>query len=264
MKLGSATSNSFLIGTSELRVGPLASAGKLSQAHSIGLVDSVTVTVGQKTVDLMGGFPQTTVASAVVEQTAQISGVLREYSRRNIGVMLGAGILAAATAVETTIAADLAANATTVTVASAAGLAVGDVVVIYQEGRPELVSVVKITAIATNDLTIAANTLANAYTAALGTIHLYKANQIAIGDVDQVHYFSASTVAIGASGKPEGFNFWKVSVGGDGVFQNNPKDFSSTTLNLKVSQPTFEDLDTGGSLNAIAGQATDHPLGLRY
>ena len=44
MPLGSAKTRQFNLGTSELRVAPLTSAGRLLPAHSVGLVDSTPST----------------------------------------------------------------------------------------------------------------------------------------------------------------------------------------------------------------------------
>jgi len=90
--IGAAKSRKFAIGTSELRIGPLSKAGKLTQDYTVGLVDSVELVVEQTVVDLKGGFPQTNMDSAVTDQSAQITAACREFSRRNLGIMLNQGL----------------------------------------------------------------------------------------------------------------------------------------------------------------------------
>lgn len=259
-QLGSPVTSAFQIGTAELRIGPMSSAGKLSQAHSIGLVDSVGVTISQETKELEGGFPKNLIASAVTKQLGTISATFREYSRRNLSVLLGAGIVAAATPVATTIAADLALNAAGATLASGTGFTAGDICVIYQTGKPETVSVVKLLTVSSNAVTWAANSLANAFTAAQGVINFYKANEVPLGAVTSVNYFSATAVWTSASGKPDFFNFWKVSVGGNMDFKTNADDFASSDMELKILLPSAADI--AGDLSPVASIIATNPMGL--
>ena len=90
--IGSAQTRKFSIGTAELRVGPLNMAGRLTQAHSVGLIDSSSFSVEQTVVDLKGGFPQVINDSAITEQMSTVTGTLREFSRRNLGILMGQGL----------------------------------------------------------------------------------------------------------------------------------------------------------------------------
>lgn len=144
--IGAAKSRKFAIGTSELRIGPLSSAGKLTQDYTVGLVDSVVLSVEQTVVDLKGGFPQTIMDSAVTDQSAQVTATCREFSRRNLGIMLNQGLayvsdddtndakttLSAGVAPITATAAAVSGGTLTVTYASqtAAPYNVGDTVVL--------------------------------------------------------------------------------------------------------------------------------------
>ena len=91
-KLGAPSTNKFNIGTAEVRIGPMASANKLTQSHSIGLVDNATVEITQNSVDLLGGFPQVLVDTAVISQEATMTATLREFSQRNFNVLIGEGV----------------------------------------------------------------------------------------------------------------------------------------------------------------------------
>lgn len=259
-KLGTPITNEFPIGTAELRIGPMTSAGKLGQANSIGLVDKTNVKVSQETKELEGLFPKVLIASAVTKQLATVMATFREMSRKNLSVLLGAGIVAAATPVSTTIAADVALNATGATLASGTGFAVGDICVIYQTGKPETVSIVKIATLVTNAVTWAASSLSVALTAADGVINFYKANEVPLGDVTKVNYFSASAIWSSTSGAPNFFHFWKVSVGGSMDFNTSGDDFASSDMELKVLQPGAADL--AGNLAGIATIQATNPMGL--
>ena len=142
--IGAAKSRKFAIGTSELRIGPLNMAGRLTQDYTVGLIDTAVLSVEQTVVDLKGGFPQTIMDSAVTDQSAQITATCREFSRRNLGIMLNQGLayvsdddandakttLAAAVAPITATAASVSGGTVTVTFASqtAAPYSVGETI----------------------------------------------------------------------------------------------------------------------------------------
>jgi hypothetical protein len=265
-KLGSAQTKKFSIGTAEVRVGPLASAGRVTQANSIGLVDSATVEVTQTSVDLKGGFPQQIQDTAVTEQATTMSATLREMSRRNLKILLGEGLDAGAAPVDvaslvvTAVLVD--GTSFDVTASEGANFAVGDTVVIYPDGQPENVSVDKITGIATDTITVA-NGLAVAVDGTADTIHIYVANQIAIGAVTQTNYFSVSLVqAENSTGRPVGFNFWKAALGGSMTFATNATDFASNDLSLKILQPASSEFGAGQPLVHLADVIPNNPTGM--
>jgi hypothetical protein len=260
--LGSPVSDNFSIGVAEVRLGTMQNAGKLTQANSIGLVDEATVSIAQESVDLEGGFPRKLVASAVTRQTGTVSATFREYSRRNMDIILGNGIPEAVTSVATTVTADALITATSLTVADEAGFAPGDVVAVYQDGRPESVSVVKLTAVSADTLTFPANSLAQAYATAGGVINVYKANPVKLGAVSRINYFSATLVQLGSSGKPTVWNFWKCSIGGNMDYATSAEDFASSTMELKVLEPSATDYGVGGPLVHAAAMIADHPMGM--
>lgn len=265
-KLGSAQTQKFSIGTAEVRVGPLSSAGRLTQANSIGLVDSASVEISQTSVDLKGGFPQQIVDTAVTEQTSTLSATLREYSRRNLQIMLGAGLDAGAAPVDvkSLIVDAVAIDGTTVTVTAASGanFSIGDIVVMYPEGRPEDVCVDRITAISIDALTLE-NGVAVALDGTTETVNIFVANQVAVGAVTQTNYFAVSLVqSENSSGRPVGFNFWKAALGGSMTFSTNATDFASNDLSLKILQPANAEYGVGGSLLHLANIIPANPTGM--
>ncbi len=264
MPVGAPRSKKFQIGTAELRVGPMSAALKLLQTHSVGLVDSVTVTVAQESVDLEGGFPKQLIDSAIVRQTAEISGVLREYSRRNLRMMLGEGVGASVTAdVSSTVATNASAAATSVILATAGatGMAAGDLLVSYKVGAPENVQVLRILSIAVDTLTLDTDTPL-LFDLVVGD-PVFLARPVAIGAVSQTNYMAVSVVQKeNSTGRPIVWNFWKASISGNLDYASNSEDFASSTATLKALQPSAEEYGIGGALAHLADIIPSHPTGL--
>jgi len=198
-KLGSPVTTKFDIGTAELRLGPLSKANLLTQAESIGLIDDATYTVNQVSVDLLGSFPKVPVDTAVTEQTATVSATMREYSRRNMRIMLGDGLAGVApTDISSTLdtAADVAAGANVLNVATGDGalFAADDVVIVFPTGRPQDVSVLQIASVATDAITFKTNHVTaadyNALTETGTVFQIYVAHQVPIGAITKTNYFS--------------------------------------------------------------------------
>ena len=265
-KLGAPVTSKFPIGTAELRVGPLTKAGRLTQANSVGLVDQATVEVTQNSVDLKGGFPQLLIDTAIIDQEATISATLRESSRRNIKIMLGEGLDASApTDVSSLIVTSVALDGTSfdVTAASGANFTVGDTVVMYIDGQPESVCVDKITNIATDTITIE-NGLAVAMDGTADTVHIYVANQVAIGGVSSTQYFAVSLVQVeNSTGRPIGFDTWKAANSGSMSYATNATDFGSFDLELKILQPSTADYTTG-DLTHLSTVIPGNPSGMFF
>jgi len=266
MSLGTPRTNKFKIGTAEVRIGPLTSANKLTQAHSIGLLDKVTVEVSQESVDLEGGFPKFLADTAIIRQASSVTATLREYSRRNIKAMLGAGVSGTEpTGAVTTLSADAAVDAVSVTVTSATGIVPGDLIVLYPTASPEQITVARVTAVSTNTLTLDAGTpILFDYTAANG-VAVYAARQVAIGDVSSTNYFAVQVIEIEkASGRPVGYNFWKSAVSTGMTDASNADDFASTDLTLKLLAPAAAEYGTGGDLEHLANIIPSHPVGMYF
>lgn len=266
-KLGSPQTTKFSIGTAELRIGPLTQAMALTQAESVGLIDNATVEVTQESVDLTGGFPKVLVDTAVVSQEATITATLREYSRRNIQVMLGEGVVAVASEpadVATTIDAPVAQDDTAVSVTSETGFVTGDICVIYQNASPASVTVARVQSVAAGTITLDTDT-PTLFAYSSGD-HVYKANQVAIGAILETNYFACDMLQLERStGRPVGFSFWKASIGAGMTFQTNAEDFASTELNLKLLQPAAEDYATmTDPLYHLRDIIPTHPTGIYF
>lgn len=259
--LGKPRTKKFSIGTSELRVAPLANAGRLMTTHSVGLVDQVTVEVAAESVDLNGGFPRTLYDTAIVAQSMTIRGTLREYSRRNMKMLLGQGVAASDSAdVATTLSANVALGATALTVADSAGFAGGDLVGIYPDGFPEQVTVAQLTGTAVGSLTLETETpTLQAY---VSGAKIFKFQLVSIGNLNQTNYFSAMVIqAERSTGRPVIFSAWKAAIASGMNVANNSSDFASTELNLKVLQPAESEYAAGQPLEPMAARIAVSPLG---
>jgi hypothetical protein len=260
MALGSPVTNKFQIGTAELRLGAMTSAMKLLQANSVGLVDSVSVTIGQESVDLEGGFPKQLMDSAIVRQTAEVSAVLREYSRRNLKVALGDGVTSAVTDVSSTVGTSASAAATSLIVASGTGMSANDLIVAYKPGAPETVQILRIASISTNTLTLDSSTPLLFDLAVSDPVFIAK--QVAIGAVAQTNYMSAAVIQKeNSTGRPMVWNFWKASISGNLEYATNADDFASTTMTLKCLQPAAAEYGVGANLAHLANVIPAHPTG---
>jgi hypothetical protein len=261
MAFGSPRTNKFKIGTAELRIGALTSANKLLDTHSIGLIDSATVTVNQESVDLEGGFPKRLIDTAIVRQTAEITATLREYSRRNINTLLGNGVIAETTDVASTLANNESAGSTSVELASASGIIAGDIVTIYPVGSPEKVSVCRVASVATNTLTLDDDT-PMLYNGTAGD-PVFLSRPVSIGSVQKTNYFSVMLIEKeNATGRPVVWSFWKGAVASGMEVATNADDFASTDITIKLLEPAASEYAVAGALYHLNDIIPAHPIGL--
>lgn len=266
-KLGSPSTNKFSIGTAEVRLGPLSVANKMTQAHSVGLLDDATVEVSQNSVDLLGGFPQVIVDTAITSQETNLTATAREYSKRNIAVMLGEGASATYDAnVSSLVVSDVAAAGVTfdVSVGTGADFTVGTIVTIYPEGFPEQLSICRIASIAVDAITLDAETpVLFDYNGTTATINIFEAQPAAIGNITETNYFAVMLVQTDREfGRPVVFNFWKGAVGAGMTLGTNATDFASTEINIKLLQPAVSEYATGAPLEHLANIIPDYPVGM--
>jgi hypothetical protein len=267
-QLGSPVTNLFEIGTAEVRVGPLSMANKLTQAYSVGLIDSVSVEVSQDTVTLEGGFPRRTVDSAIVRQNASITCQAHEYSRRNLKVQLGEGIDASPPVdFETLLVSNEALGATVITVTTGDGdeFAEDDIIVIYPDGQPEKVSVCRVASVDGDNVTLDSGTpTLFAYDGTVDTIKIFLGHSVAIGGSPATQYFAVSVISQerGRDGRPRVWNFWKASVASGLSFSTNAENFAGTELKFNALQPAVSEYSSGGDLFHLANIIPTHPVGM--
>lgn len=264
MALGSPVTNSYQIGTAELRVGPLNKAGMLTQAHSVGLVDQVTISVSQESSELMGGFPQKLVDTAIVSQSMSITGTLREFSRRNIRTLLGEGTSETPVeSVTTTLSADASLGGTEISVAAGDGakFSAGELIVIYPVGSPEHLSICKVESVATDTITLASD-LPLLFDYKAGAM-VYSHEPVAIGAVSKTNYMAVQVIQKdNATGSPKIFQAWKASVSSGMEYATSTTDFGSTELSLNCLEPAAAEFATGGPLAHLSTIIPTYPTGM--
>lgn len=266
-QFGLPRTKKFNIGTSEVRVGPLSRANKLTSADSIGLLDGVTIEISQTSVDLMGGFPKVLVDTAITEQAGSATATMREYSRRNFGLLLGNGVGAVEPVdVSTNLVGNVAAGATTFKVSAGTGANIdpGDLVVVYPDGQPDKVSMCRVQGVATDVVSLDADTpLLHAYDSANGPVRVYVAHQVAIGGAATTAYMAVEIWQQERStGRPVGFKFWKAAISSGMNMQQGSADFASTDLQLKFLIPSAAEYGVGGPLAHLADIIPSNPMGL--
>ena len=265
-KLGSPSTQKYSIGTAEVRLGPQTSAMLLNQAsHSIGVLDSVTVEVAQESVDLLGGFPQTILDTAIINQTASVTATFREYSRRNIRTVLGESLEGTAPTDNASLIITNWTTGTDVTVSGGEGtqFAAEDIVVMYEDGKPETVTVSRIVSIATDVLTLDAANPTIALDGTTATVHIFQAHAVPVGDIDLTNYFAVQVIqSERKTGRPIGFQFWKAAIGAGLTLDTNATDFASNDMQLKLLTPAASEYAAGGDLLHIANVIPNNPTGM--
>ena len=261
MAIGSPQSDKFSIGTSEVRIAPLNLALKQMPIHSLGALDDVTINISNESVVKNAGFPQRQVAAAITQNLVSVTATPSEYSRRNIQILAGEAPEAAVTDVASTLAAPATAGATSITVATGDGskFTPGMLITLYPVGRPELLSIVKVSTVATDTITLATET---------PTLHAYAATvtqvfaTFPIGkSLTKTNYFSMQVIQSEFStGRPLPWNFWKASVSSGLELAMNATDFASTNLEISVLEPAASEYGTGGALEHVASLIAEYPI----
>lgn len=261
MAIGSPQTDKFPIGTAEIRIAELSRALKHLPTDSIGTLDDVTISVANTSVNKMAGFPQRTVATAITENNVSITGTVGEYSRRNIQVLSGEAAEAAVEDVVVTLQDAATAGASTLELATGDGakFQAGQLICLYIEGRPELLTVAKIDSITDDTLTLDSTTpTLHAYPALLTRI--YAAHPIG-KPITKTEYFSIQVVQSQFSdGRPLVWNFWKGAVTNGMEMVLNPTDFSTTSMEITCIEPAAKDFQAGGPLFDVADFVIEHPI----
>lgn len=267
MALGAPQTSKYKIGTAEVRIGALSNANKLTQAFSVGLLDSVTVEATQTSVDLKGGFPKFLADTAIVEQAVTVTATLREYSRRNLKLMLGEGVEDVEPADFQSMMADdniLGATTLDVTAADGASFTAGDLIIIYKKDVAEEVTVARVDSIATDTLTLDTNTpLLHAYNGTTDTVYVVIAHAVPLGAIVKTSYFCMDVIeSERATGRPLQWKFWKCALAAGMTVASNADDFASMDFQAKALAPAAADYGTGGDLEHMAAIIPANPMGL--
>lgn len=266
--LGSPKTRKAAIGTFEVRVGPLNKASLLTADNSIGIIDNVKLDFTIDSVQLLAGFPQKPVDTAVTKLVNGLTATFREYSRRNFNILIGNAVFdydLAATVVSGTVdtTTAIAAGATSIvmTAGFTGAFVAGDTVVIYDVNNPANVCIVQantwtagtktLTLLAATPLT-AAGGGTNVFAA--GTVvKAYKAQTIAGGALNNVNYFSMQLLRLDrGTNSPVGCNIWKAAIAGSSSIGAGVTDFASSELQVTFLEPAASEYAVGGSLVHLA------------
>lgn len=263
MALGSPITNKFNIGTAELRVGPMSSANKLLEAHSVGLIDSVSLNVDQEAAQLEGGFPRKLVDTAIIRQSSSITANIREYSRRNLNLLVGNGVSGVApTAFATTLGSTESAGSTVFDVPTGKGASftAGDLITIYPTGEPHKVSVCRVASISTDSITLDTGTPL-LFDYAIGA-PIFLSRPVAVGAVSQTNYFAVMMIQKeNATGRPLVWSFWKGAIATGLRLETNAEAFASTELQINLLEPAAAEFSGSGALLHLANIIPTNPIG---
>lgn len=261
MAIGSPQTEKFPIGTAEIRIAEMSKALKHLPSDSVGVLDDVTISITNNSVQKMAGFPQRPVATAITENIVTVTGTVGEYSRRNMQILAGEAPEPIVPDAVGVLASPAVSGATTLELATgqAAGFAAGQLLVVYVDGRPELMSIVKVASISDDTITLSADT---------PTLHPYQATvtRVFAGQpigkaVTKTNYFSVQVLQSDFStGRPIPWNFWKGSVTNGMELLQNPTDFSTTSMEIACMEPTAKDFQLGGPLEHVSAEIQQFPI----
>jgi hypothetical protein len=240
------------IGSVEVRVGPLSSAGKLTQANSLGVVDSFTFEGTINSVSYNALFPSKQIATAIIENLSKATLTYGESSARNLNLHFGNGLVAS-----------VAANATTL----ASTIAPGETYMIYPEGHPELMSLVQVASVSTDTVTVVTGqSLPVAYDlTTYPVVNVIKSQAVGFGAASYTQYFTVDAIKVGfTDGKPRVWRIWKASIGGTASIASSRTDFARPSMELSILAPDVKDVATLGALHHVAGEVAKYPLAAYY
>lgn len=240
---GEAKTNSFMLGSATVMIGPQADLFTLAPStHAIGLVKNFTVSNEPQYTDLTQGVKNQIVYSVMTGNRIRAQMEVYEYTSKNISYALGLnGSALTPIAATTTTSAATAAAATSITVTSPTGLTVGTWISI-QEGTDDKIFYRRITAVATNVLTLNAALPVALLTGAT----VQKVNVIDVGSTVDQPFLSAKIVGSLADGTEVGMLYPKIRITAGFTlgfttdnFGNLPMEF--TMYDLTSDDPNYAD-----------------------
>lgn len=276
-QLGAPKTKKAMIGTFEMRVGPLSKAGILAPSHSVGIVDNVKIDVQMDSVDLLTGFPQQAADTAITKFVTGFTATLRENSRRNLNILLGNSIadydLSSDTATKDSYAtlntsSLVAAGATTISTTAAMNpaLVAGDYIVIYDTADSTNTSICRVASQTGSSITLDSGTpLVNAF-AASSVVTVYRAKPIVGGGITGTpNYMSVQLLRTDrGTGRPVGFNFWKCTLASGMSWNASVTEFAGFDMNLKALIPAATEYAAGGSMAHLNNVIPYYPVFMAF
>lgn len=270
--LGSPKSGKTMIGTFELRIGSLSEALKMTSNHSVGIIDNVKIDMQMDSVDLLSGFPQQPVDTAITKFTTAVSAALRENSARNLKVLLGSpsnnsstvdaydatNVSSAVVSVRDaggTVTSQITKNVVCkLEVASASGFGSSDVITISNPKKPSQVHITTVSGAPSGNIISLATTFPfDIASTDITNLVVQKSKLVAGGDITGAPtYFTAQLLRTDRkTGTTVGFNFWKCAISSGISWNANVTEFATLDLNFKVLVPTSSDLTDSNRLSGV-------------
>lgn len=201
---GEARSESFMLGTATVMVGPMADLMNLNTAHSVGLVKNITMKTTPAFTDLTQGVKNTLVYSVMTANDVAVTGEMYEYTGQNLTYAAGLnGSAIKASSVTTTVATAIAAPIAPASTVATVSVKVGDGSkfaagqnVLVQVGSNDQVFPRKILSIAVDVLTLDSGFPVGI---PLGSTVTF-VNMVAIGSQADQPYLAAKIVGTMANG----------------------------------------------------------------
>lgn len=233
---GLANTNRFMLGAATLLLGPQADLFNLTRAdHSVGLIKNFALTAEPSFTELTQGVRNTVVFSVMTGHAVRGSAELYEFTAKNLAytAQMNGAQFVADTNIETTTSAAIDGTTTPVTsvaVVAATGLAVDDWILIQNPANPDDAVPRKITAVASNDLTVAP--AIERQFASGATVR--RMNFIEVGGKEETPFYSALVHGVLADGSEITVALPKVRVtnGLNLSFQTN--DYGNMPIELGV------------------------------
>lgn len=255
---GEAKTNSFMLGTATVMLGPQAQLFDLTPAeHSIGLVKNFTMTSEPQYTELTQGVKNTLVMSVLTRNVVRATMEVYEFTGKNIAYGLGLDASSMETPnVETTVANEVVGdgNIKAIPVASATNLAEGDVILLWDDSNDGVLPR-KIASIAMNTLTVD-KAIPDGVTLEVGA-KVQKVNRIDVGSLQEQPFLAAKVVGKLADGKSAVILIPKVRITKGFTlafstenFGNLPFEFS--VYDLVATDPLYADFKDRGSAAVYA------------
>lgn len=154
---GEAITGRFMLGTATIMLGPQADLQKLGTAESLGLAKQVTLKSTPKFTDLMQGVKNSLVASVMTGNDLEVTAEIFEYTAANLAYALGLdGSTYTQVAVSTTLTAQTALLAATLTVTSATGITAGKWLAVHV-GSGDQIFIRKVVSVASLVVTVSSD-----------------------------------------------------------------------------------------------------------
>lgn len=156
---GEAKTTNFAVGTATIMLGAMSQLMDLNAAaHSVGLAKNIIVSAEASFLDLTQGVRNSLVYQVMNGQTTRVTAEVYELTSKNLSYGLGLdGTSLTAQSVNTTLAANIAANGNVANVVNATGFAQNDWLMLQPSATSDEIQIRQASSITGNNITLSAN-----------------------------------------------------------------------------------------------------------